>query len=1100
MEHREEIKCVINISYGETSLLVSGSIDRSIKIWKCKDFSLVETLKRHRGTILSLLHMRNCNKNLLLSGSEDLIIKIWDINSSWACVGSLEGHSGGIKKMLKIDTSDKNMIFGSLGGEVKLWNLNAKKRKKEIIINPEDRHAEPVNCLINIGKNLIATGGNDIRLWYPATGKLFKILKEEKSRNVSTLIYIPSDGLYSNDSQEINSETNSETNSPLLACVENSNCVEIWRINSNELLYSIDIGYTPNPCLLYIPPVYKDFSQTAHLEYIPKEKVLLPPMIAVAEGFSVVLYDILSGKKIKSIDRSSPILMVHISEKDDRNLIKPRTNYIICLENCYYAKIWDLYSKNVQKKEVNKDGRNKNEMIRFETNSNKNIFCTWENNISFWEINTKQELMKNDESVTSATFFMLNSRKTIALGFNQGYIQIWDIFAKDFQFLTNINAHYYEVAVLLEFAENILVSGSNSGVIKVWDVPKQLLLRTVDLDVSYSSNQIYFINKIEGRNLLAVIYDSEVIIVDIDTGEKLLVVPDLGHSQRDLTTISLINNISNSAMIVSVYDNISIKASDVYSGEVIKTFSTNDPYMSIIDISSYFNSSVNNNVNSERKVIAQLHYEGSIEIRDFWTDEIIKIIKRQSMFSYNFTFIPPPPQKSALFALTSLVEIEIWSLEEEKQIGKIEYKGFNVRSIIAVPKNFMLKEESPDSPVLIYGSSTGIQQLDPYTLELHKNIDLNDVFSLLYIPPSDHSIPMIAVGFEEGAVHLMDLRTWERIRILKGHTKRVDKLVLISKDSCPSLIETHLIVSSGQDKNICVWNPYSEDLIHTIITDTSYLFYIPPRNDCLYETSASQLPLIASCRKNGEISYFNPLTAEFISIHPVTQMGKVEFSLEIPQKSLFIIGNDEISKVFNSSKFEVIKYLKICLPVCLPYKGDLVIVGAPCDDETDKHNNIPIIDSETLETIKILTNPHKKKITSLLDLLIEGRSYLVSGGEDSLVFLHDVENDSILFEFKEHFHPIKSICYFTYGKRTVFISGDKDGVLKIMNISGVCLLTINHGEGVDIKKIQLVEKDSQVYLAVFNGNNINLWLISFVKNYTTIKGNYKNYLLQEMNY
>jgi len=58
-------------------VLVSGSSDRTIKLWRAEDGALLRTLSEHTGAVLSIA----CSPDgqILASGSDDQSIKLWRV-------------------------------------------------------------------------------------------------------------------------------------------------------------------------------------------------------------------------------------------------------------------------------------------------------------------------------------------------------------------------------------------------------------------------------------------------------------------------------------------------------------------------------------------------------------------------------------------------------------------------------------------------------------------------------------------------------------------------------------------------------------------------------------------------------------------------------------------------------------------------------------------------------------------------------------------------------------------------------------------------------------------------------------------------------------
>ena len=70
--------------------VVSGSDDKTIKIWDASSGACHKTLEGHSGWVYSVAFSHDGKQ--VVSGSDDATIKIWDARSG-ACAKTLEGHS-----------------------------------------------------------------------------------------------------------------------------------------------------------------------------------------------------------------------------------------------------------------------------------------------------------------------------------------------------------------------------------------------------------------------------------------------------------------------------------------------------------------------------------------------------------------------------------------------------------------------------------------------------------------------------------------------------------------------------------------------------------------------------------------------------------------------------------------------------------------------------------------------------------------------------------------------------------------------------------------------------------------------------------------------
>ena len=99
--HMDAVYCV----EWDGTKIVTGSRDRTIKVWSVKTGKCLGTLHGHEGSVLCLKFDAT---GFLASGSSDQRVMIWNIgvNKSrqfeWQHVGQLWGHTGGVLD-LKID-------------------------------------------------------------------------------------------------------------------------------------------------------------------------------------------------------------------------------------------------------------------------------------------------------------------------------------------------------------------------------------------------------------------------------------------------------------------------------------------------------------------------------------------------------------------------------------------------------------------------------------------------------------------------------------------------------------------------------------------------------------------------------------------------------------------------------------------------------------------------------------------------------------------------------------------------------------------------------------------------------------------------------------
>ena len=79
------------------------------------------TLEDHQGGVRSL---SITNDGRLISGSEDKSIKIWDTRS-WTCVQTIDGHDDFVRIVLGLNGN--RIASGSRDNTLKIWNYTSGK-------------------------------------------------------------------------------------------------------------------------------------------------------------------------------------------------------------------------------------------------------------------------------------------------------------------------------------------------------------------------------------------------------------------------------------------------------------------------------------------------------------------------------------------------------------------------------------------------------------------------------------------------------------------------------------------------------------------------------------------------------------------------------------------------------------------------------------------------------------------------------------------------------------------------------------------------------------------------------------------------------------
>jgi WD40 repeat protein len=166
--HSDEVNSVAISPDGKT--LVSGSDDKTIKIWHLADGTLIRTLTGHSDSVYSVAMSKD--GQTLVSGSRDKTIKIWQI-ADGTLIRTLTGHSDSVYSFA-ISPDGKTLVSGSADKTIKIWHL-----ADGTLIRTLTGHSNSVTsvAMSKDGQTLVSgSADKTIKIWHLADGTLIRTL------------------------------------------------------------------------------------------------------------------------------------------------------------------------------------------------------------------------------------------------------------------------------------------------------------------------------------------------------------------------------------------------------------------------------------------------------------------------------------------------------------------------------------------------------------------------------------------------------------------------------------------------------------------------------------------------------------------------------------------------------------------------------------------------------------------------------------------------------------------------------------------------------------------------------------------------------------
>lgn len=184
--HEKDINA-INVHHS-SSLFASASQDKTVKVWSVKEGEVQGILKGHKRGVWSVQFSPASiptlqgedgpvtGKGVILTGSGDKSIKLWSL-ADYTCIRTFEGHSNSVLKVVWLNMPKKSeqnkgpIQFASAGGDglVKVWDANSGETECTL-----DNHEDRVWALaVHPDSNEIVSGSGDssVSFWRDTTSQ-----------------------------------------------------------------------------------------------------------------------------------------------------------------------------------------------------------------------------------------------------------------------------------------------------------------------------------------------------------------------------------------------------------------------------------------------------------------------------------------------------------------------------------------------------------------------------------------------------------------------------------------------------------------------------------------------------------------------------------------------------------------------------------------------------------------------------------------------------------------------------------------------------------------------------------------------------------------
>jgi len=174
--HRGIVWSLCTLIINDKPILVSGSVDSSIKLWDPfdEDNQLLDTFYGHFGIVWCLTTIEINNMTLIISGGFDKTVKIWNPLSQIPLIMTLRGHTHFVTCLTTLVFENKTyLVSGSSDKRIKVWDIENTDDPEYLSIEDPLCYLECITTCTFNKKQFIVTGGGNYTI------KLLDIMKKQ---------------------------------------------------------------------------------------------------------------------------------------------------------------------------------------------------------------------------------------------------------------------------------------------------------------------------------------------------------------------------------------------------------------------------------------------------------------------------------------------------------------------------------------------------------------------------------------------------------------------------------------------------------------------------------------------------------------------------------------------------------------------------------------------------------------------------------------------------------------------------------------------------------------------------------------------------------
>lgn len=499
-------KTITQIALIQEGVVVSGSKDETIRLWRGISGTLLQTFSEPMGWVTSVV--MTTDGKWVFSGSQDGTIRQWEVESGKE-IRHFQGHTSHIQCLVLSPRQDL-LASGSGDRTVQLWDVTT-GQKLQILTG---HTAWITDLAFSDDQQYLASGGGvedkTIRIWEVNTGKLEKILKGH-SNSLTSLAFCPDNhfllsGSYDNTLRLWDLKTGlnikrlkfgnnwvydvaCSPDEKLLATANNDQTIHLWDCHQGREVGILDghTGATTSvafsgdgqwlvsgswDCTLRVwdvaeKQVIKIFQ--GHQDWI-KAVTFSPDCRFIASASwdtTVKLWEMNPNRLNITINKPIRTFKGHLGEVETV-AFSPDNVLIVSGSHDLTLRVWEVSSG--QELYQWKGHRNIIESVGFSPDGQFVLSSSRDKTLRLWHLMSGQQVHRfvgHQGSVTSAAFHPDGQR--IASASQDQTIRLWDVMSGEV--LSVLEGHTSPInAIAFTVDGTALISADNDGIVRVWTI------------------------------------------------------------------------------------------------------------------------------------------------------------------------------------------------------------------------------------------------------------------------------------------------------------------------------------------------------------------------------------------------------------------------------------------------------------------------------------------------------------------------------------------------------------------------------------------------------------------------------------------------------